>query len=736
MKKYLLFLALAALSLPTFGQAADDLRIGLVLSGGGAKGFAHVGVLKVLEEAGIRIDYIGGTSMGAIIGGLYACGYSAAQLDSLLHAIDIEKVLLEEQPRSMLSFSEKEYGDKYAFSLSVNDFSILLPSALSEGQGLYDLLAELTLQQRHVRDFALLPIPFLCVATDLENGKEVIQEKGFLPDALRASGAFPTLLSPLELQGRLLSDGGIVNNFPVQEVKARGMDYIIGVSVEDGLYEKEELNSALKILGQISSFQMVNRSREQMKHCDLLLRPDIDDFTVTSFEALDTLLQRGEKAGREILDSLRSLAARQKGSPPPTSASSILPCESLRLQAVEVDEDYDLPPSVEGFWKPVNPDASISGCDFFEGLDRLMAGGRFRNIRYSFQKEGAKERVRLYPYLEEGYKQSLKLGVHYDNVYNTGILLNATLRNFGLPGATASLDLVVGDRFRYLFRYLIDRGRRPSFSFWSRLRSNEFALSPPQELVLDTGLVLERLDFKMRDFTNVLDLRLFSNNSLAFGLDGAVQYFRLSSDRVLIGDENLRSGNWYLTGSIYAKADNRDRSDFPTRGWWADLRFRPVYPLSRSGFLELQEEMSLYLDARLRANLPLAKHWTLQVGGRLGLVSGPSLPPFFYYLGGYNRNFINHFTSFPGLPFAREAGERLLTGNARLQWELSEGYFLIAGGQSAWLDSLGPSQAKDWADFHAGLLAFGIDTPLGPIQLTYAASQEQQIFYFNLGHWF
>ncbi|PCH49098.1 MAG: hypothetical protein COC22_07155 [Flavobacteriaceae bacterium] len=248
-----------------------DLKVGLVLSGGGAKGFAHVAVIKVLEEAGVRIDYIGGTSMGAIIGGLYASGYNGNQLDSILKSINYKEILSGGLPRKSKPFYEKENGEKYVLVLPIKKRKIGIPAALSGGQNLLNLLTRLTQQVNNTHDFNKLPIPFLCVATNLENGKQEVLRNGFLPLAMKASGSFPTLLAPVEINDKLLTDGGIVNNFPAKEVKEMGADILIGVDTQSGLVRKENLDSAVKILNQIVGFQVSKKGKEKRNYLKTLI---------------------------------------------------------------------------------------------------------------------------------------------------------------------------------------------------------------------------------------------------------------------------------------------------------------------------------------------------------------------------------------------------------------------------------------------------------------------------------
>ena len=255
---------LIILSFSILGHAQSQPKIGLVLSGGGAKGLAHVGAIKVIEEAGIKIDYISGTSMGAIVGGLYASGWSIHQLDSIIKVTDISSVMIDALPRNVKPVFEKEYGEKYVLSISVKDAKIKLPSGISNGQNAFDLFNRLTRHVAHIRDFSQLPIPFVAYGTNAENGEPILFEEGNLAQVMRASGAFPGLLTPIEVDGKLITDGGVVNNFPAKILKEKGADIIIGVNVEGGLYKKEDLLSIPKIIEQISSFQMVRRSMMQL----------------------------------------------------------------------------------------------------------------------------------------------------------------------------------------------------------------------------------------------------------------------------------------------------------------------------------------------------------------------------------------------------------------------------------------------------------------------------------------
>ena len=292
MKKIaLLFLVFA--SLTAFSQEQKKPKIGLVLSGGGAKGFAHIGVLKVLEEAGVKIDYIGGTSMGAVIGGLYASGYNASQIDSIFQATNFNELLNDFIPRSSKNFYEKRNDELYALVLPFNKFKIGIPEALSKGMYNYNLLSRITRNVRHIKDFNKLPIPFLCIGTNIETGEQVLLNKGNLAQAMIASSAFPSLFSPVEIDGKLLVDGGVINNYPIEEVLKLGADIIIGVDVQDDLLDRKQLKDATRILVQITNLQSIERMKRNVKQTDVYIKPDIKDYGVVSFDKGKEIIRKG-----------------------------------------------------------------------------------------------------------------------------------------------------------------------------------------------------------------------------------------------------------------------------------------------------------------------------------------------------------------------------------------------------------------------------------------------------------
>src|SRR5690606_35885168 len=376
-----------------FSQDIDTLmvkkktpKVGLVLSGGGAKGLAHIGVLKVLEEEGVQVDYIGGTSMGAMIGGLYAVGYTANQLDSIFRVTDFDKIVQDNLTRKVTSFYEKENDEKYALTLPFQKMKFVIPIAFSKGQNTFNLFNQLIYDFRSVTDFSKLPIPFLCVATDAETGEEILLNKGNLARAIVASGAFPSLFSPVLIDGRYLIDGGIVNNYPIERVKEMGADIIIGIDVQTDLMDREQLTSATKMIMQIINFQMLQTMNNKKQATDIYIRPDITNFNVVSFGDGTKIVQNGIMAAEPFREQFRQIALLQeKDKQEKRTIKNELCLKNISSVDVKGTKSYSRA-YVMGKLR-FKPNEKTSFVEFNEGINRLSATQNFQSIGYHFEKD-------------------------------------------------------------------------------------------------------------------------------------------------------------------------------------------------------------------------------------------------------------------------------------------------------------------------------------------------------------
>ena len=308
-------------------------KIGLALSGGGARGYSHIGVLKALDEAGIPIDYIAGTSMGAIFGGLYAMGYTPQEMEDVLGALSWSDMLEDQTPRRHLVYRRKQEDSELTLDieLGIKNGKLVFPRGLSQGNQFKLLMRTLALAKGNRQHFEDLNIPFKAVATDIVTGEVAVLENGDFVKAIRASVALPGVFSPVTLDGRLLSDGGMVCNLPVDQVREMGADIVIAVDISKPLRTKEELESLLSISSQAISLLTALNVQDSLKRADIVITPDVGSYDFLDFSPVEDLVEEGRIATREMGDLLADLP---KG--PPRNQAQVEEPFSLESVGFEV----------------------------------------------------------------------------------------------------------------------------------------------------------------------------------------------------------------------------------------------------------------------------------------------------------------------------------------------------------------------------------------------------------------
>ncbi|MBN2104795.1 patatin-like phospholipase family protein [bacterium] len=292
--------------LTAFPDSTYRPKIGLVLSGGGAKGFAHIGVLKMLDSLEIPIDYISGTSMGGILGALYAIGYTGEELESLVSEIDWENLFSDQPARKLLPYIEKQQTGRYLIEIGILGTMPTIPTGMIYGQKISLLFSDITYPYGRIRNFDELPVPFRCVAADLITGNEVVLRSGSLSKAIRATMSIPTIFSPVEWGDSLLVDGGMVNNLPVDVVKDMGAEIILAVDVIGHRVPREHLNNALNVLERSTHLMGIDRWRQNIQKADLVIYPDVIQYMTSDFShyKIHKIIEAGDRAARELKSDL------------------------------------------------------------------------------------------------------------------------------------------------------------------------------------------------------------------------------------------------------------------------------------------------------------------------------------------------------------------------------------------------------------------------------------------------
>ncbi|WP_226332283.1 patatin-like phospholipase family protein [Echinicola marina] len=533
-------------------------KIGLVLSGGGAKGIAHIGVLKAMEKAGIRPDYIVGTSMGAVIGGLYAIGYNAEELETIINTVDWDLIISNRINFNHIAFEEKEYYNRYLLELPIVDRKITVPSGLIEGQKLSETLHYYTWPANQFKNFDEFPIPFRCIATDLRNGKDMVFRSGYLADAIRGSLAIPTAFTPFDLDSTIVVDGGVVNNFPVDEVKKMGADIIIGINVGDeDFLSPEKLGSFSSILMQIAMSTSNSKLQQNINDCDIYIKPDLKDNNTSSFSNYHEIMQMGKSAGEAYLEKFIKLADNLNIKK--TNPGIGLKVNPIIITAIEIEGNRLFSDPLVLSKLDIAPSDTITRTQLREGIQRIFGMNGFKKVDYSLVPVNG-DQFKLLIKIKEKTDAVISSSFHYDNLLSAGILLNLTVRDlWGKQTRTIGIaDISENPKFRLdHYKYL---GHHKRYAL--NLRYNYLLQQIP-----------EYEDGKITDINISRDTHIYANilsthslkNSIAFGMFYEKTRSRSKFD-ISIPSE-VKSGNYAYYGIrfLFNKNSLNDRN-FPTKG--------------------------------------------------------------------------------------------------------------------------------------------------------------------------
>ena len=709
-------------------------KIGLVLSGGGAKGFAHVGVLKVLEAAGIKIDYIGGTSMGAVVGGLYASGYAANQIDSIIKVTNFDNLLIDYIPRSSKSFYEKRNDELYALILPFNNFKIGAPQSLSKGMFNYNLFNKLTLHVRHVRDFNQLPIPFLCMATDIEFGQQVILDKGVLAQAFFASSALPSVFSPVILDGKFLIDGGVTNNYPIEEIKKLGADIIIGVDVQSGLRDRNQLQDATKILFQITNLQMIEKMKLNAKNTDIYIKPDIKEYGAVSFEKAKEIILRGEEAAFSVYEKIDQLADKSN---PYYKPQLKIESDSLKIVNIVCNNLKDYSKAyIEGKLK-FKSGAKIRYKDLEMGINNIDATHNFGAVIYSLEPNGLGDDLIL-NLAENPVKTYLKFGLHFDGFYKSGVLANITNKKTLFKNDIASFDLIIGDNVRYNLDYYIDNGYNLSVGFKSQLNQfNKNVTKDISSLSVNPLTNANAINIDFLDLTNQLYFQSIFAQKFLVGIGLEHKYVNIESETLAATNPVLDRSD-YTSVFAYLKYDSFDNQYFPQKGWYfsSDLHnylFSSNYTGNFNPFSIAKADAGFALK--------ILKNATLKVQAEAGFSIGDDSIPFFnFVLGGYGFIPLNNFKPFYGYDFLSIAGNSYLKSSATIDYEIFKKNHLNFSANYANIED-NYFNSLDWISlpkYSGYAIGYGLESIIGPLEVKYSWSPEttKGFTWFSIGFWF
>tara|TARA_Y100001949_G_scaffold157548_1_gene147184 strand:+ start:24621 stop:26801 length:2181 start_codon:yes stop_codon:yes gene_type:complete len=720
---------LLILLVPLAGYAETQPRTGLVLSGGAARGLAHIGVLKALEEQRVQVDAIAGTSMGAVIGGLYAAGYSVDELEKLALELDWQQVLSDDPPREDIPFRRKQDDRDFLVKRKLSfrdDGSLGLPLGVIQGQNLSLLLERLLVHASDTRDFDRLPIPFRAVATDIANDKKVIFRSGHLPQAIRASMSIPAVFAPVELDGRLLVDGGMVDNIPMDVARDMGVDRLIVVDIGTPLLPREQLLTVVDVLNQSTTMMTRRNSEAQLATLrpeDLLVQPMLAGFGATDFARAEQLIDAGYRAADALGARLANMRSESGGNLSLSLARSAEPRNPL-ISAVRIENDSKVSDAVvrrhirqqtgkrldlQGLQKDMG---TLYGLDYFEQVEYRVVHDKLGNtlVITTREKRSGTDYLRLGINLSDDFRG--------DSAFNIG----ASFRKNGINqlGAEWLTRLQLGDHQEFFSEFYqpLDAGSR-----WF-VAPNLFAEAQNVEAILDNDPIAE---YRLQRYGYGLNLgrQIANNGEIRFGVGQA-----WGEADVRVGDQQLpdfsfEEGYYQLKYSF----DTVDDVDFPRQGEDIGLTLRQYDPSLGSDGRYRQWEFRL--DKAVSFGLD-----TLVFGGRYGrTLDDAEIVTSSFLLGGARQlsGFRQDALSGQNISLARMIYFRRMTPRSflPLDFPLYLGASLERG--RAWNND----NAFDSGYINAGSVFVGYETPLGPLNFSYGLNDEaERAMYLNLGRSF
>lgn len=705
-------------------------RVGVVLSGGGARGFAHIGALKVIEESGLPIDYVAGTSMGSIVGGLYAIGYDPDTMIRLIREQNWNSIMSDAIPRKYISVDEKMLDRHYLATFPFRNKKIQMKSAIYGGEMINLLLARLTSPAYQIKNYNDLDIPFLCVATDLETAEAYEMTKGNLQRSIRASMSIPFYFTPVDVDNRLLIDGGLRNNFPVQNLRERDVDIIIGVNVQRDFRKKEDLNSLAKIMDQIIALTDIDANIKAREEVDIHIKPKISKYGMMDFNSYDTIIALGEEAAREFLPQMKRLADSIKNiqdykieRPHVTPLDSVY-VVSLKIIGVKGDNADFIRKSMAKHY-PVN----MAVSDIETAIMRIYATGFFKDIWYEFQD--APKGVNLVFHCNEKEEETVSIAAHYDTDYGIGILTNITLKNIlKFPKrSTISADLNIAEDPYFKLRFHSNVSRK--FKYGTDVSVISLFMNQYDDNVINNSYSVQdnKLDF-FTEFMPTLEQQ--------FRLGLVANYVHLRDNLV----HTVDADNYDFIGYAYFNyhLNNEDSPTYASRGWKLNINGKYLVPVIKMEDGSMMGN-SIVVRADLDGSIALGKKLSMKLGATVGTSLNGNEPPLSYrfFVGGQSHmKYFDNIISFDGLKFTQLYGDHIALAKISWQYNIYKNIYAIANFNGGYVsDNYNEWLTDDSFVFGCGL-TLGMNTMAGPIEVSLMGSNRCSglVGFLNVGYWF
>lgn len=539
-------------------QTNNYPKIGLTLSGGGARGLAHIGVLKAIDSAGLNINYVTGTSMGSVIGSLYAMGYSGKAIEKIARSTKWDKLLSNQILLRAISMEEKDEYDKYGIELPLKNGKLGLPTGALESEELWIKLSELYFPVYKIKQFKNLKIPFAGIATDITNAEPVVLDSGEMVTAIRASMAIPGVFTMVDRNGKTLVDGGVARNFPVSDAINMGANFTIGSNVSEGFLPKEKLSSPIHVLLQIASAREKQDNEKQIKITNIYINHLLENYSIFDFANANEIIDSGILNGANYYTQFKIIADSLK------NKFGILPVQ--KYDDPIQDSVYITEHKVRGL-KKISESAFLHSIHFdeysyynaeriSEMIRRGYATRDYNFIHYRLEVLQDSSSMIIFE-VEENDPLTIKAGIHYNSFLGISLIANLTGRNFITPNSRSFVTFNLGENFRIKGEHLQYFGRQknfeviPSFQY-EQLRINNYV-----------NFIKEGI-YKMNYFIGDIKLQLANKRDFTVGLGSKFETERYAPD--ITSTIEINGRDQYFTTYGYFHFNTLDQSIYPNKG--------------------------------------------------------------------------------------------------------------------------------------------------------------------------
>ncbi len=719
----------------------SPIRIGLTLSGGGAKGLAHVGILKAIDSAGLKVDYITGTSMGSVVGSLYAIGYTGNEVEKIGRTTDWNSLLSNQISLRSISLEEKEEYGRYALELPLQRRKLNLPSGAIESQELWIKLSELYFPAYKIKNFNQLKIPFAGIATDISNGEAVVLDSGDLVTAIRASMAIPGVFTMVERKGKSLVDGGVTRNFPVSDAIVMGANYIIGSNVAQGFLPKEKLTNPIQILLQIAFTKEKLENKIQVALSDLYINQPLEKYSMANFDEADEILDSGINEGYKYYPRFKKLA---------DSIAKIKGYFYKNLSSINYkDSVYITEHRVIGLAR-IKEAAFLHSLHFDEysyytpqKISEMLRRGystrdyNFIHYRLDTLYDGT---AMIFFEVDESEPVTAKIGVHYNTFTSVSLLTNLTARNYFTPNSRSFLTINFGENFRVKTEHIQYFGRQKSFELIPSLQYEKIKINTFNNDFQKTGL------YQMNYFVGDFKFQLANQRIITGGLGTRFESEKYVPDLSSIIE--ISGKDYYYTTYGFIHLNSLDKTVYPNKGiklyaeagWVFDQH--PTISNKTSGD-NISGLNSVSLNAENYTKGKLNIEFYKSINNKLvfmgfsqtGINFTNSANKFnTYFIGGLNSMYHNQIL-FAGLQDVQANSQSVSSAILGLRYKLLNNLYFI-GKVNTLASNFIKNQSNDIPKWMSGAaLTIAYNSLLGPIELStmYSPQVKQLQAYVNLG---